>query len=144
MIPILLSVLLCAVAPEAGITGLRVAPASDRTEVLIHVDGNVNVKNFSLANPHRVVLDITGAKQGLALEFSDIQRGGVAGLRVSQYQRDVVRVVVDLTQRVAYHVEQQDGQIVISFPNPEGSFEAWSSSLSARGMNAPDAGTDNP
>ncbi|HEX6063973.1 MAG TPA: AMIN domain-containing protein, partial [Longimicrobiales bacterium] len=114
MIPILLSVLLGAVAPEAGITGLSVAPASDRTEVLIRVDGNVSVKDFALVKPHRVVLDITGAKQGLALEFSDIQRGGVAGLRVSQYQRDVVRVVVDLSQRVNYHVEQQDGEIVIS------------------------------
>lgn len=134
MIPILLSVLLGAVAPEAGITRLSVAPASDRTEVLIRVDGNVSVKDFALVKPHRVVLDITGAKQGLALEFSDIQRGGVAGLRVSQYQRDVVRVVVDLSQRVNYHVEQQDGQIVVSFPNPQGSFEAWSSSLSARGM----------
>ena len=134
MIPILLSVLLGAVAPEAGITGLSVAPASDRTEVLIRVDGNVNVKDFALVKPHRVVLDITGARQGLALEFSDIQRGGVAGLRVSQYQRGVVRVVVDLAQRVNYHVEQSDGEIVISFPNPQGSFEAWSSSLSARGM----------
>ena len=134
MIPILLSVLLGAVAPEAGITGLSVAPASDRTEVLIRVDGNVNVKNFALTNPHRVVIDITGAQQGLGLEFSDIRRGGVAGLRVSQYQRDVVRVVVDLTQRVNYKVEQQDGEIVVSFPNPDGSFEAWNSSLSARGM----------
>ncbi len=134
MIPILLSVLLGAVAPEAGITSLKVAPASDRTEVLIHVDGNVTVKNFALANPHRVVLDITGAKQGLALQFGDIDRGGVSGLRVSQYQRDVVRVVVDVTERVNYRVEQNGDQISISFPNPEGSFEAWDSSLSAKGM----------
>ena len=134
MIPILLSVLLGAVAPEGGITALSVAPASDRTEVLIRVDGDVSVKDFALAKPHRVVLDITGARQGLSLEFSDIQRGGVEGLRVSQYQRGVVRVVVDLTQRVHYRVDQEDGAIVVSFPNPQGEFETWESSLSARGM----------
>jgi type IV pilus assembly protein PilQ len=134
MIPLLLSVLIGAFAPEAGIVGLSVAPASDRTEVVIQVDGNVTVKDFALANPHRVVLDITGAKQGLALEFSDIRRGGVAGLRVGQYQRDIVRVVIDMTQRVNYQVEQTDDGIRISFPNPEGSFEPWSSSLSSRGM----------
>ena len=106
MIPMLLSVLIGVFAPEAGITGLKVAPASDRTEVVIHVDGNVSVKDFALANPHRVVLDISGAKQGLALQFSDIQRGGVSGLRVGQYQRDIVRVVIDVTQRVNYRVEQ--------------------------------------
>jgi type IV pilus assembly protein PilQ len=134
MIPMLLSVLIGALAPEAGITGLRVASASDRTEVVIHVDGNVNVKDFALANPHRVVLDISGAKQGLALEFSDIRRGGVAGLRVGQYQRDIVRVVIDVTQRVNYRVEETADGISISFPNPEGSFEPWSSSLTSRGM----------
>jgi type IV pilus assembly protein PilQ len=127
MITILLSVLLGAVAPEAGITSLSVAPASDRTEVLIHVDGNVTVKNFALSNPHRVVLDITGARLGSALDFSNIRRGGVAGLRASQYQRDIVRIVVDVTQRVDYRVEQNGDEIVISFPNPDGSFEAWSS-----------------
>ena len=134
MIPILLTVLLGAVAPQSGVTSLAVAPAADRTEVLIRVDGNVTTKNFALSNPHRVVIDITGAKQGLALEFGDINRGGVAGLRVSQFRADIVRVVVDLTQRVDYRVEQEGDEIRVSFPNPEGSFDAWTSSLTSRGM----------
>ena len=134
MIPILLTVLLGAVAPPSGVTSLSVAPAADRTEVLIRVDGDVTTKSFALSNPNRVVIDITGAKQGLALEFGDINRGGVAGLRVGQYQANVVRVVVDLAQRVDYRVEQDGDVIRVSFPNPEGSFETWSSSLTARGM----------
>lgn len=134
MIPILLTVLLGAVAPEAGVTGLKVAPASNRTEVVIHVDGDVSIKDFALSNPHRVVIDISGAKQGLALEFSDINRGGVVGMRVGQFQKNVVRVVVDLSQRVDYRVEQVGAEIHVSFPNPQGEFEVWSSSLSSRGM----------
>ncbi len=130
MIPILLTVLLGAIAPNAGITGFSVAPEADRTEVVIQVEGSVSIKDFALTNPHRVVVDITGANQGSMLTFSNIKRGGVAGLRASQYSRNVVRVVVDLTQRVNYQVEQRDGEIVVSFPNPDGkSFEPWSSSL---------------
>ncbi len=132
MIPILLTVLLGAMAPSAGITGFSVAPEAGRTEVVIQVEGSVSIKDFALTGPHRVVVDITGANQGSMLTFSNIKRGGVAGLRASQYTRNVVRVVVDLTQRVNYHVEQRDGEIVVSFPNPEGtSFEPWSSSPSA-------------
>ena len=134
MIPILLTVLLGAYATETGITRLSVAPASDRTEVVIHVDGDVAIKDFSLTNPHRLVLDLSGARQGLALEFSDINRGGVTGMRVGQFQRDIVRVVVDLAQAVDYRVSQDGDVIRISFRNPAESFEAWSSSLSARGM----------
>ena len=134
MIPILLTVLLGAAAPPSGVISLSVAPAADRTEVVIRVDGDVSAKSFALTNPHRVVIDITGAKQGLALEFGDINRGGVAGLRVSQFRAEVVRVVVDLTQRVDYRVDEEGGEIRVSFPNPEGNFDAWTSSLTARGM----------
>lgn len=130
MIPILLSVLLGAVAPDAGIKGFSVTPEADRTEVVIQVDGNVSIKHFALTSPHRVVVDITGASQGSMLQFPNIKRGGVAGLRASQYSRNVVRVVVDLTQRVKYEVEQRDGEIVVSFPNPEGAaFEPWTSAI---------------
>ena len=146
MIPILLSVLLGAVAaPEAGVTSLSVARAAHRTEVVIRVDGGtVSVKDFALANPNRVVLDITGARQGPNLDFSGINRGGVTGLRVSQYQRGVVRVVVDLEQRVAHRVEQNGEEIRVSFPNPAGEFEAWSSNLSARVAKAEPAKVSQP
>lgn len=132
MIPILLTVLLGAIAPEAGVTSLSVAPAANRTEVVIRVDGAVSVKDFALSNPHRVVLDISGAKQGSALDFSGINRGGVDGLRVSQYQRGVVRIVIDLDQRVAHKVEQVGDLIRVSFPNPSGEFETWTSELTQK------------
>src|SRR5688572_11399099 len=134
MIPILLTVLLGAIAPESSITSHSVALASNRTEVLILVDGSVTWKHFTLSKPNRLVLDLSGAKQGLALEFSDIQRGGVRGLRVGQYQADVVRVVVDLAGPVSYEVTGKTGEIRVSFPNPQGTFELWTAGLSSRGI----------
>lgn len=162
MIPMLLSLLVSVVAPdkavshrtaerpyahasasvpetERSVTSLAVKPSSDRTQVVVRTDGSVTWKHFALHNPERVVLDIAGAKQGLALEFSDIKRGGVAGMRIGQYSPQVVRVVVDLAQSVKYEVTEDDGEIRVSFQNPVGDFEAWSTGLSSRGvkMDAP-------
>jgi type IV pilus assembly protein PilQ len=133
MIPILLSLLVGAFAPDKAITSLAVQPSSDdRTEVVVRLDGDVTWKHFSLRNPERVVIDIAGAKQGLALEFSDIKRGGVTGMRVSQYSPLVVRVVIDLAQNVKYETREVDGEIRISFPNPHGEFETWETGLTSR------------
>ena len=133
MIPILLSLLVGALAPDKAITSLAVQPSSDdRTEVVVRLDGDVTWKHFSLRNPERVVIDIAGAKQGLALEFSDIKRGGVTGMRVSQYSPLVVRVVIDLAQNVKYETREVDGEIRISFPNPQGEFETWETGLTSR------------
>src|SRR5688500_129503 len=133
MIPILLSLLVGAFAPDKAITSLAVQPSSgDRTEVVVRLDGDVTWKHFSLRNPERVVIDIAGAKQGLALEFSDIKRGGVTGMRVSQYTPLVVRVVIDLSQNVKYETREVDGEIRISFPNPNGEFETWETGLTSR------------
>ena len=134
MIPILLSLLVGAFAPDKAITSLAVQPSSDRTEVVVRLDGDVTWKHFSLRNPERVVIDIAGAKQGLALEFSDIKRGGVTGMRVGQYSPLVVRVVIDLESQVKYETTEVDGEIRISFPNPEGEFQTWTTGLTSRGV----------
>jgi type II secretory pathway component GspD/PulD (secretin) len=146
MIPVLLTLLLGAVAPERNVTSLAVQPASNRTEVVVRTDGNVTWRHFALHNPERVVIDITGAKQGLALTFSDIQRGGVTGMRIGQFSPQVVRVVVDLTSNVEYEASDADGEIRLSFPNPEGSFEPWQTGLSSRAvkLDAPTAAAPQP
>ena len=146
MIPVLLTLLLGAVAPEKAVTSLAVQPASNRTEVVVRTDGNVTWRHFALHNPERVVIDITGAKQGLALTFSDIQRGGVTGMRIGQFSPQVVRVVVDLSSNVEYEASDADGEIRLSFPNPEGSFEPWQTGLSSRAvkLDAPVAEAPQP
>jgi type IV pilus assembly protein PilQ len=114
-----------------------VEPASNRTEVVVRLDGDVTWRHFALHNPERVVIDITGAKQGLALTFSDIQRGGVTGMRIGQFSPQIVRVVVDLTESVKYETLEEDGAIRITFPNSHGSFEPWQTGLSSRGVQLP-------
>ena len=125
MIPVT-TLLLAVLAPLTPVRGLGVVPVADRTEVLIEVEGQVTVKHYLLRQPDRVVVDLTGARHALPQNrFSDINRGGVLALRVSQYQPDVVRVVVDLAQPVEYTVDREAGIVRVSFPNPGSAFEPW-------------------
>lgn len=126
MIP-MLALRAAMIAALAAVQGLSVVPAGDRTEVVIDVAGQVTVEHFLLPDPPRIVVDITGTDYGLTQQrFADINRGGVVALRASQYQPNVVRVVVDLASTVDFEVDQQAGQVRISFPNPAGPFNAWS------------------
>ena len=134
MIPVLLTLLVGAIAPEKAVTGLAVQPSSERTEVVVRTEGNVTWRHFALHNPERVVIDIAGARQGLALTFSDIKRGGVTGMRIGQFSPQVVRVVVDLSHNVEYETVEENGEIRVSFRNPEGTFEPWQTGLSSRAV----------
>lgn len=127
MIPImaLRAVLL---AGLAAVQGLSVVSQGDRTNVLIETESAVAFEHQMLSSPPRIVVDISGSEFQLPQQrFLDINRGGVLALRSSQYQEGVVRVVVDLAESVDYQVDQSDGVIRISFPNPSGSFEPWNS-----------------
>ncbi|MGK7311271.1 MAG: AMIN domain-containing protein [Candidatus Longimicrobiales bacterium M2_2A_002] len=113
----------------AGVQGLSVVSAGDRTNVVIEADATVTYEHQMLTSPPRIVVDVSGSEFQLPQRrFLDINRGGVLGLRSSQYQTGVVRVVVDLAEAVDYEIEQTGGMIRISFPNPSGAFQAWSTS----------------
>ncbi len=126
MIP-MLAVRAASLAAFLAVQGLSVVPVGDRTEVVIDVEGRVTVEHFPLTDPPRIVVDITGARYQLAQQrFQDINRGGVLALRASQYQPNVVRVVVDLASSVEFQVEERPGEVRVSFVNPAGPFEPWS------------------
>ncbi|HEX7089564.1 MAG TPA: AMIN domain-containing protein, partial [Longimicrobiales bacterium] len=122
----LMALWMAVLAPLTAVRGVSVAPVGDRTEIIITVDGQVSVKDFTLDNPARLVLDIEGARYALPRErFVGIDRGGIRSLRASQFRASIVRVVFDLSQPVQYTVQREDGEIRVSFPNPAGAFEPW-------------------
>jgi type IV pilus assembly protein PilQ len=115
-------------AALAGVQGLAVVSEGDRTQVFIEVDGSVTYQHEHLGNPPRIVVDVVGAQFLLPQQrFLNIDRGGVLGLRSSQFQSGVVRVVIDLADAVDYRIDTASGGIVVSFPNRRGPFDAWRS-----------------
>jgi type IV pilus assembly protein PilQ len=115
--------------PASGeVTGVSVQASPGRADVLINVRGAVEVRDFMLDSPSRLVLDVVGAKlKGNPVAMYDgVKRGGLVNLRYSQFEPNVVRIVLHLDRPLDYHVERVADAIRVSFGTDQ-SFLAWSS-----------------
>ncbi len=112
---------------DAPVKGVSIAPAAERTEIVVSVEGELEYRHFSMDGPNRLVLDLMGARHELPRrDFLGIDRGGIRAVRTSQYSDEIVRVVVELNQELGYEVQEGDGFIRLLVDNPVGSFEPWS------------------
>jgi len=119
---------LWAVAPAGRVQEVRISPSGDETQISVITNGDVEVRDFILRDPARLILDVHGAVNELPEEtFEGIGRGGVVRLRSSQFRDDVVRLVFDLARPASYQVQEDQGLYTVRFPNPGGEFEPWSS-----------------
>ncbi|MEX0843015.1 MAG: secretin N-terminal domain-containing protein [Gemmatimonadota bacterium] len=134
---ILLSLSLSAVPPamDAGtVTGMQILPATGRTEVVIAVTGDVSSRDFAMEGPHRVVVDLVGARYAMgAGDFPEVNRGGVRAVHASQYSDDIVRLVFELEEPRGYTLLQGDGFVRLSLENPGEAFEPWEAQAAAPG-----------
>ena len=108
------------------VVSLSVVPITGRAEVVIAVDGSVDVQDFTLSKPARVVLDLKGARLTMPARLYDkVQRGAIMNLRVAQYKENVVRVVIDLDQSRDYSITRGEESIRVSIDAEAGAFNAW-------------------
>jgi N-acetylmuramoyl-L-alanine amidase len=72
-------------------------PATGKVEVVIDLQGAAQVRDFTLTNPSRLVIDLIGTRlTAPAAMYDGLNRGGVKNIRYGQFKPDVVRVVIDL------------------------------------------------
>jgi type IV pilus assembly protein PilQ len=117
--------------PGGGeVTAVSLAPSAGKAEVVIAVRGAVDVRDFVLASPDRLVLDVVGAQLSDAAPavYDGVKRGGVLNLRYSQFRPDVVRIVIELDAPKAYEVTRHGESIKIAFGADQG-FQAWTSTV---------------
>ena len=115
--------------PGTGeVTAVSLAPAAGKAELVIAVKGAVDVRDFVLASPDRLVLDVVGARlsEAAPAAYDGMVRGGVLNLRYSQFRPDIVRIVVDLDGPKAYEVTRQGESIKVAFGAAQ-RFQAWTS-----------------
>ena len=112
---------------DGEVRAVTLVPSPGKAELLIQLDGAVAVRDFTLDDPARVVLDLEGAV--LPPSFRDaydgVNRAGVVGMRVRQYAPGTVRVVLVLDRLKPYEVVKEDGAVRVSF-GAQQSFAAWS------------------
>jgi len=112
---------------EGAVTSISVVPASGRAELVIGVAGAVEVADFTLRSPDRIVLDITGASLGIGSRSYDrVTRGAITDIRVSQYRKNTVRVVINLDGPRSYEITKEGGEVRVAITaDGATSFAAW-------------------
>jgi type IV pilus assembly protein PilQ len=118
----------------ATVHSLSVVPSSGKAEVVIGVNAAVEVQDFALDAPARVVVDLKGATLDMSRRTYDkVSRGGITNVRYSQYRPDIVRVVIDLDAKHPYEVKRSDGEVRISVTGGKTTdYSAWPSSSSRK------------
>src|SRR5436853_125124 len=126
LVPFLLG--LTAAPRDGEIKAVSVLPAARSVEVVIDLQGAVDVQDFTLASPARLVIDLQGARLvAPAVLYDGQNRGGIKNLRYAQFRPGVVRVVIDLDVLKDYQVERRAGQVRVKIGTERTAFAAWSS-----------------
>jgi type IV pilus assembly protein PilQ len=133
-------------SPAATVRSLSVVPSSGKAEVVIGVSAAVDVQDFTLDAPHRVVVDLKGATLDMSRRTYDkVSRGGITNVRYSQFRPNVVRVVIDLDAKHPYAVTRNSGEVRISVTGGKTSdYTAWPSSESHKAYVAAPSPTVRP
>jgi type IV pilus assembly protein PilQ len=125
-------------ARDGEVKAVSVLPAAGSVEVVIDLRGAVDIQDFTLANPARLVVDLQGARLvAPAVLYDGANRGGIKNLRYAQFRPGVVRVVIDLDALKDYQIERRDGQVRVKIGSERTAFEAWSSQSAASAAAAP-------
>ncbi len=116
-----------ATEPTATVVSVSVVPTTGRADVVIRIDGAIALKHFTLTNPDKIVIDLSGATLGLptADAYDGVSRGGITRIRYSQFTKTVVRVVLTLDAMRTYEVTQSNGEVHVSVAGNTEQFDSW-------------------
>ena len=114
----------------ATVHSVSVVPSSGKTEVVIGVNAAVEVQDFTLDAPARVVVDLKGATLDMRYRTYDkVSRGGIINVRYAQFRPDIVRVVIELDAKHPYEVKRNNGEVRVSVTGGKTTdYTSWSSS----------------
>jgi len=113
---------------DGEVRAVSVVPASGKVEVVIDLQGAVEIRDFTLASPARLVIDLLGARLSAPATLYDGQnRGGVRNIRYAQFRPDTVRVVIDLDVLKDYQIQRRDGQVRVQIGSERTAFATWTS-----------------
>lgn len=117
-----------------AVTSIRIVPGRAKAEVVIGTEGAVTPSDFTLSEPHRVIVDLQGAAlQANPALYDKVARGGITNVRMAQYRPDVVRLVLEFDGPRAYTVQRGEREVRLAVDGPA-DFAPWSSSGAASAL----------
>src|SRR4051812_2702088 len=127
-----------------AVRSVSVVPAQGRAEIVIGVDASVEVDDFALESPNRVVIDLKGAVLSSAPRYDRQARGGIINVRAAQFKPNVVRVVIEMDQARTYEVSRKDGEVRVAVATSGSNFAAWYSDDSQKPVASPNTSATAP
>lgn len=125
-------------AGTATVTAVQVVPGAGRADVVLSFSGELQVSDFVLEGPHRIVVDLRGATlQTRAPSYDRVNRAGIRNVRLGQYDTDVVRLVLDVDSPRQYEVTRTASEVRVSVRGAD-DFQPWSTGAVAT-RNVPQA-----
>ena len=115
-----------------AVRSVSVVPAAGKAEIVIGVDASVDVDDFALESPHRVVVDLKGAVLGMSPRYDRQARGGVTNVRAAQFKPNVVRVVIEMDASHSYEVSRTGNEVRVSVNGGAANFASWYSDETKR------------
>lgn len=113
--------------PAGQVTAVSVVATPGHAEIVIAVDGAVEVRDFVLRSPDRLVVDLVGATlKRTGASYDGVQRAGIRDIRYSQFRPDVVRIVIDLDAARDYQLDRGSDAVRVRF-GADRTFLSWSS-----------------
>lgn len=85
-------------AQAQTIRDIRLGPQDGGTRAIVELDQGLAWRVFSLNSPPRIVIDFTGMRAPRGIDPSTGNYGLVRDVRVGQFEGNVTRVVLDLTE----------------------------------------------
>src|SRR5947209_16033199 len=123
----------------ATVHSLSVVPSSGKAEVVIGVNAAVDVQDFTLDAPARVVVDIKGATLDMSHRTYDmVSRGGVTNVRYAQYRPNIVRVVIELDAKHPYEVKRNANEVRVAVTGGKtADYSSWATTSARSYASAP-------
>jgi hypothetical protein len=121
------------------VTGITVAPGQGGAEIMVAAPPAVEIRHFRLAGPSRIVVDLAGSALAVAGGYDGLARGPVRNVRLSQYRRDTVRLVIDLDSARSYRVDRAQGLVRVVVTAPAAAFPRWGIASGAAAPKAAEA-----
>jgi flagellar motor protein MotB len=82
--------------------------------ITIKTDGAAVYQDFTLSDPARIVVDITGVRWAGISQALGQSIGPVERLRIGEPQSGMVRIVLDMKSPVAYHISRNGALIILT------------------------------
>jgi hypothetical protein len=102
------------IAEAALVRSVKAETCDREIRVLIEVVGAVSIRDFTLDDPPRVVVDLIGARNACKVHSLQIGVGPIRRARLGQPEPQVTRIVLDASEPINYRLAQSGGLIILT------------------------------